>query len=196
MLKIRCLIILATFLGASQLSYAGPFGLEMGMKVSQLPGKPKSLSGGFYELSTVPKPHSSFEIYVVKVAPSTGVCYIKGIGFDITTSSYGIQLKSAFEELRGKLNAAYGKSNLSDFLLTGSIWDKPNDWMMGLIKKERYLASQWGSEYGSNLPSDIKSITLMALPSGRSKGYLGLEYKGAKEDACDAELEAKEDEAL
>ena len=47
MLKIRCLIILATFLGASQLSYAGPFGLEMGMKVSQLPGKPKSLSGGF-----------------------------------------------------------------------------------------------------------------------------------------------------
>jgi hypothetical protein len=196
MLNLRFLTVLVFAFAMPLQVFAGPFGLEMGMKLAQLPGDPKSLDGGFYKLTKVPKPHSSFESYVVRIAPSTGVCWIKGIGVDITTNSYGMELKSAFEKLRGKLDSAYGKSNLSDLLLPNSIWNEPNDWMMGLIKKERLLAAQWGSKYGSKLPSDIESITLVAFPSGRSKGYLSLEYSGVKEDACDAELAAKEDDAL
>jgi hypothetical protein len=196
MLKVRCLAILAFALAVPSVGFAGPFGLEMGMKLSQLPGKPEAISGGYYKLTSVPKPHSSFEAYVVKLSPSTGVCWIKGIGVDIETSSYGIQLKSAFEEMRGKLDSAYGKSKLSDFLMPNSIWNEPNDWMMALIKKERLLAAQWGKEYGSNLPSDLESIALMASPTGRSEGYLALEYSGHQKSKCDAELEAKEDDAL
>ena len=120
---------------------AGPFGLEKGMSLKDIGGKPEKVGHGIYKLSSVPKPHSAFEAYVVRISPKGGLYWIKAIGKDIATSTYGVELKSAFNEMEEKLGATYGKHKTMDFLMPGSIWNEPNDWMMGLIKKERILAA-------------------------------------------------------
>jgi len=39
---------------------------------------------------------------------------------------------------------------MRDMLLPGRIWNEPNDWMMELIKKERWLAALWEAEEKSS----------------------------------------------
>jgi hypothetical protein len=76
----------------------------------------------------------------------------------------------------------YGQpSNSADFLRSGSIWREPEDWMMGLTKKERTLATWWValSRNGQNvsLPHQITGILLDTTGLGPSKGCLFLSYE-------------------
>lgn len=175
---------------------AGPFGLDMGMTLKDMGGKAEKVANGKYKLTTVPKPHSAFEAYVVQLAPKGGLCWIKAIGKDIPTSAYGIELKSAFNDMKGKLEKVYGKHETTDLLMPGSIWDEPNDFMMAMIKKERFLMAIWDNEKGSTFTDNIKKVGLIALPAGRDKGYISVEYSFTNEKACEAELAAQEDGAL
>lgn len=175
---------------------AGPFGLDMGMSLKDIGAEPEKVAHGKYKIINPPKSHSAFESYVVELAPKTGLCFIKAVGKDIRTSSYGLELQSAFNEMKGKLSEAYGESETTDMLFPGSIWDEPDDWMMGLIKKERHLMAIWDQEHGSSLPPDISSIGLAARPSSGDKGYLVVEYYFTNEPLCVAELAAQEDHAL
>jgi hypothetical protein len=131
---------------------AGPFGLEMGMSLKDIGGKPEKVGPGKYKLTNVPRPHSAFGMYVVQVAPVGGLCWIKAIGKTLATSSYGIELKSALKKMEQKLEASYGKHKTIDFLMPGSYWDEPRDWMTGLIKKERVFGAIWEAEEKSSLP--------------------------------------------
>lgn len=175
---------------------AGPFGLDMGMTLKDIGGKPEKVANGKYKLTSVPKPHSAFESYIVQVAPKGGLCWIKAIGKDIQTSAYGIELKSAFNDMKGKLEKTYGKHNITDQLMPGSIWNEPNEFMMAMIKKERYLMAIWNADNGSTLGDNIKQIVLIASPSSRDTGYISIEYSFSNEEACEAELAAQEDGAL
>jgi len=180
----------------AQMAIAGPFGLNMGMSIKQIDTKAKQAAPSVYTTTNVPKPHSAFENYAVKVAPKTGLCWIKGIGKDVSTSSYGIELKSAFEDMKSKLNKAYGKGETTDLLMPGSIWKEPNDFMMAMIKKERFLMAVWEKDKGSELKGDLVQVALIASPSGRSKGYISLEYAFSNKGKCDKEIAAQEDDAL
>lgn len=175
---------------------AGPFGLDMGMTLKDIGGKPEKVANGKYRLSSVPKPHSAFEAYIVQVSPKGGLCWIKAIGKDVPTSAYGIELKSAFNDMKGKLEKAYGKHETIDLLMTGSIWNEPNDFMMAMIKKERILLAVWNNEKGSTLVDNIKQVGLIASPSGQNKGYISIVYSFDNEKACEAELAGQEDGAL
>lgn len=174
---------------------AGPFGLEMGMKASDFPGA-KSLGKGTYELKSVPKPHSAFDRYAVRISPTTGVCWIKGLGADLETSVYGVELRIAFEGLRNKLEQAYGPYKLTDRLLPGSIWNEPKDFMMSMAKRERVLLAQWDRANGSKLPEDIDHIGLIATADNSTTGNVMLEYSMANKASCTQELAAAEDSAL
>ena len=66
---------------------AGPFGLNMGMSLKEIGGKPKKIANGKYEIVDIPKPHSAFESYIVQVSPKSGLCWIKAISKDIATSA-------------------------------------------------------------------------------------------------------------
>jgi len=175
---------------------AGPFGLEKGMSLNAIGGKPEQIALGKYKLTDVPTPHSAFEAYIVQIAPKSGLCWVKAIGKDVATSSYGSELKSEFRKMEEKLGSSYGQHKTLDTLLPGSIWNEPNDWMMGLIKKERILAAVWEAKDGSSLPPDLQSIALYASPYAQDKGYISIEYTFINEDACESELAAKEDGAL
>src|SRR5262245_27128042 len=73
---------------------ASPFGLRMSMAKEELrdiqldkgrPGLPYA-----FMLSSVPKPHPSFELYIVQVTPKAGLCRI----FASTGTQIGSQLKT------------------------------------------------------------------------------------------------------
>ena len=175
---------------------AGPFGLEMGQSLTQIDNDAKQAAPNVYTTSEVPKPHSAFELYALKIGKKNGLCWVKAIGKDIGTSAYGIELKSEFNDMKSKLEKAYGKHETTDVLLPGSIWDEPDDFMMAMIKKERFLMAVWDREQGSSLKDNLESIALIASPGGRDEGYLSLEYSFSNKEVCDKEIAALEDGAL
>lgn len=124
------------------------------------------------------------------------MCWIKAIGKDISTSAYGVELKLEFEEMNEKLTKAYGAGETTDILMSGSIWDEPKDFMMALIKKERFLMVIWDEEKASDLKENLTQVGLIASPIGRSKGYLLVEYSFSNKENCDKEIAAQEDGAL
>jgi hypothetical protein len=175
---------------------AGPFGLEEGMTLKQIGGNPQQVAPGRYRLSSVPKPHSAFESYFVEVGPRTGLCWIQAVGRNVSTSVFGAELHAAFTNLKIKLDQSYGEAKLYDLLLPGSIWNEPQDWMMGLVKKERHLLVAWDKDSGATLPDGIADVTLGAMPIDTETGYLAVEYSFSNLTACDAELSKAEDGAL
>ncbi len=176
--------------------YDGPFGLKMGLRKSDFKGELKEVAPYKYVTNTLSKKHSSFIKYVVQIGPKSGLCWIKAIGKDIVTNSYGIEVKSAFKTMESKLKKSYGNNKRHDFLQYGSIWDEPKDWMTGLTKGERILAAIWDKQDGSTLKGNLKDVALAAEGMSREEGYLTIDYSFTNKDACKDEMAATEDGAL
>lgn len=172
---------------------AGPFGLKMGMGIDEIDKDAIEISPGLYRLSKIPKPHSAFETYAVKIGPLSGLCWIKAIGKDIETSVYGTALKSEFEELNAKITKVYGTGDTTDMLLTGSIWNEPNDFMMALRKNERLLFTVW--ENPKNLEK-IVQVGLLASATGSDTGHVSLEYSFENKERAEQEISALEDDVF
>ena len=177
-------------------TFAGPFGLEMGMTIDQIDKNAKQISSGKFKTDIVPKPHSSFEAYVLQFSSNTGLCYIKAVGKTFSVNSYGAELESVFTGLKDKLDTVYGKSKLLDALMPKSIWNEPNDWMMGLYKKERLLAAEWNTGTGAKLPEHLSTIVMMAHAMGTDKGWVSVDYKFNNHHSCEKEISAQEDDSL
>ncbi|WP_372930642.1 hypothetical protein, partial [Shewanella putrefaciens] len=179
----------------SMLVADGPFGLAMGMTKEMFNGRLTQAKTGLYFLDKPPIPHDQFESYVVKIGEKSGLCWIKGIGKSVASNSYGMQLKGAFDEFETKLDKRYGVHERTDFLMPASIWKDPQDWMMGLLKADRYLLSVWKGDK-KPLPNDLSSIGLLAQAESSSSGYLALEYSFSNKEACDTEIKQVDDSGL
>jgi hypothetical protein len=179
---------------ASSVFAAGPFGVEQGSKLTSL-GEAKEIAAGKYTF-TPKKAHPAFETYVALVSDSQGVCWIKAIGKDITTSTYGTELKSKFSTFKDKLSKVYGENENYDYLMPDSIWDEPKDYMPALMKKERVLASVWSAEYNSKMKDNLKSLVLIVSGSTRESGYMSIEYEFNNYEACKKEISEEVDDVL
>jgi hypothetical protein len=127
-----------------------------------------------YTFSTAPSPHPEFESYICFVSPEKGLLKVVAISKDIETNSFGEAIRDRFEQVQAGLSKAYGAGKSYDFLQSGSIWNEPQDWMMGLLKDERTLEAFWQL----NPPQDhITVIALKAVALSREKGYLSLGYE-------------------
>jgi len=175
---------------------SGPFGLYMGMLLNQLDTQPIENALGKYILATVPKPHPSFGTYVVQVGNSSGLSWIKAIGNDIATSVYGYELKTTFDEMRAKLDNAYGKGEIDDILLHESMWSEPKDWMQSFISRERILMSVWDASKGAKLKNNLTCISLFANANDTDNGFISIEYEFSNSDECDDEIADEEDAVL
>lgn len=189
-------VILLIVFACAPVIAAGPFGLSMGMTIDQIDPNAVEIGPGKYKIISVPKPHSAFEFYVVQVGPTMGLSWIKAVGKDISTSAYGIELRSAFTDMEAKLTKVYGTGNRTDYLLPDSIWDEPNDWMMSLIQKERYLMTLWDADSGATLKNDLAMVGVLASPNSTTEGYISVEYYFTNNDASEAEAEELEDAGL
>lgn len=178
----------------------GPFGLPMGASLAQLRrvGPVESLAGATasYILKTVPKPHEAFESYLLIVLDGYGLCKISAIGKTIQSSSQGYEIQSAFRTLETALRAKYGNRKHFDFLTVGSIWNDPEDWMMGLLKKERTLTSYWDDEEGSTFTDNIRTITLDSVGESTGSAYIVLRYEFDNAKRCLEEVAKKRNSSL
>lgn len=174
----------------------GPFGLWMGMPLADIDWDIDEIRPGRYRCHTVPKPHSSFESYILQITPRCGLAWIKAIGKTVNTSVYGYELQSEFAAMEKRLSGVYGKGEKTDILLYGSIWNEPRDWMQSLLNKERILMTSWPGKRAPDLPNQLKSVGLVVTALSSDSGYIAVEYSFTNEERSDAEITAAEDDAL
>lgn len=192
---LKRLLLIGIILIGSNLIFAASFGLQMGWNLHDLTRNNISYeqagsSPGYYIVSPVPSPHSSFETYVVRVDSNEGIFWIKGIGKDIETNGYGFGIKSEFEKLKGQLSSVYGDIEVIDWLMPGSIWDEPDDWMYGLKTGDRFYFGQWEAQSG------FSEITIGASANSGSSGYISVEYYGLNYDQLDEKADRAESTAF
>jgi len=168
----------------------------MGMTSGDFEQPPTEIAPCKFQVPVVPRPHSAFERYVVQISPVAGLSWIKAIGKNVGTSGYGVEVKSAFELMEQKLAVTYGKQKKHDFLMHGSIWNEPRDWMQAVLSKERILMSQWDKETGASLTDSLSSVALVMGVYDTSSGYIAIEYSFENYDRAEAEIAALEDDAL
>lgn len=166
-------------------AFPGPFGLEKGMSKEQvitLVGKNAvekeqldALGGSDIILKTAPKTHPGFERYLLFFSKASGLLKIIAVGHDVQTASDGSELRDQFNEIKAQLTQTYGQATKDlDFIHEGSLWDKPEDFMMGLLEKERTVTSYWEPKDGA-LP--FVSIELKA--TNQHAGYVEITYEYA-----------------
>lgn len=180
----------------------GPFGLEAGLSkqnIEDMTGVELKLlenSVNLYTTSKLPKQNADFEVFGLQISPKVGLCQIRAVGKSINTDSYGIALKSKFEELSNALTSIYGKADKRDYLLSGSLWKEPQDWVMGLNKKERILSAEWKGEKGSSLKNNLSMVSLDVRATGTDTGYLYLQYNFTNDSTCKEEVEGAKKSSL
>lgn len=172
-----------------------PFGLTAGMKLDEFPGTPDEAAPGIYRLK-VPKPHPDFPSYLGLIGRTTGLQWIKAVGKDIKTNTFGTALRSAFDEFATRLAKAYGKGRLDDILLTGALYDEPEDFMRALERGERALMMTWEKSAGSAVEAPLISVALMAAALDDDTGFLAIEYLLDRHDEARQEIEAAQDDVL
>lgn len=185
----------AIFAALSLGAIAGPLGLTKGMTLEQLQKKGALVEGTqtfTYTAKNLASGHPDFESYMFVVTPEHGLCKVVALGKTINTNVFGADVKSEYESLLNAITAKYGApSSTFDTLLAGSIWRDPNDWMMGLFKKERNLTSYWTLSTIKNLPDSLQSIMISASGLSPNKGYIHLGYEFDNFDKCKKSIEAK-----
>ena len=181
------------------LSFAGPFGLDIGKSLDHYPGttftKMKN-SNVKYTVENIPTPNKTMELYMVHATEESGICFIKAVSVDITTSAYGSALKTKYNSIVNSLDSKYGathKKEATDHLSYGSIWDEPNDYMMSLLKGERYAFISWKAKDKAN---PIESIYLAQAALDTETGYFSIEYYGNNKEICDAEENKSDSEGF
>jgi len=197
MVEMRLLITVVVLLASPGLTFAGPFGLEMGMKKGQLSSLELTDTGDYmYTTKQLPKNHSAFLLYGLVIHPETGLCMIKAIGKSIDTSSYGEGLRGKFDQITEQLGKAYGEAEVRDFLRYDSIWDEPKDFMTGLRKGERVLQAIWGDVNGPEIKDGVFEILLTADATSSDEGQLSLQYRFANHERCQDLIESEEADAF
>ncbi len=160
---------------------SGPFGFEYGMtreEIIKLIGKQavKETTGDTMDVTTAPKPHPVFESYVLTFSADKGLLAVSALGKDVPTNVFGEEVHSQFLELRAALSKIYGDPSLTaDEVQAGSIWNDPQDWMMGLLKKERSVVSIWNLK--SAPVNHIAMIMVKAAALSQEKGYNSVKYE-------------------
>ena len=95
-----------------------------------------------------------------------------------------------------KLSKTYGEARVFNQLMQGSIWNRPEDWMSSIERKERAYMAQWLEEDKLNLPNNLNSISLSVYAYDDHNGQLVLEHYFNNSTAADEEIAALEDDAL
>ncbi|HDL7415605.1 TPA: hypothetical protein SK294_003928 [Yersinia enterocolitica] len=180
----------------------GPFGLEAGLSKKNIEDmigqdlEPLADSVNLYTVKSLPKISSDFEVYGLLISPNVGLCEIRAVGKDISTDRYGLALQSKYEDLSNSLSSIYGKAEKNDFLLSGSIWKDPQDWMMALNKKERFLSAKWVGAKESPLKNNLQSVSIEARANSPESGYIFLQYTFSNSNICKEEIDGAKKSAL
>lgn len=154
----------------------GPFGLYMGMPLSEIPYKYTEMENNDYMFEILPKSHSSFDYYMLKIIPGIGLVRINAYSHKIACSSDGREIREEFNVLRNRLTKKYGSSDLFDTEFADDQLLPSESWIMSLYNGEVVLASVWERNIGSHLDFSIYRIMLSAIADTQESGMLYAQY--------------------
>jgi len=174
----------------------GPFGLAKGIKREEFDIAITEVQPCVFHAETLPKKHSAFQYYFLRITPVQGLAWIKAVGVNTQTNPYGYELKGTFDEMKAKLQNIYGKPELVDFMMHDSIWKDARDWMQAIQSGERRLFAQWENKSNTQLPSNLQSVFLYASAQDSYSGSIIIEYAFDNIDAANQEIAMLEDDAL
>lgn len=176
---------------------AGPLGVDMGMSYDTLNKniKLKQIKPFLYSTVSLPKNHPDFDNYRLLITPKHGLCKVVAWSNSVKTSVYGEEIRYKFEKIEAALSQKYGEGKKYDFLRSGSIWNEPRDWTIGLQKNERILAKFWTSG-ASELPDSINTIALKAHATDTEIGLIELGYEFKNYGECIDWIKAEENSSL
>lgn len=163
----------------------GPFGLDLGMPLSELPPTAPVKDAGWLELKKVPKPHSLVETVFVQGYPETGVCFIKGAGFTNEDDKMGSKGRAIYEELVGQLKTKYGEPT-STVDKCFSSYCAPEFWTMQVHDGERFLMSTWEGTKDHPLPENLQQVGVIVNAVDIASTYVAIEYYGKNDAQCEA----------
>lgn len=172
--------------------FCQPFGLRMGDSVSQVRARgillqPTSIRYT-YNTESLPEGNVRFDGYTLIIAPRSGLCSVIGWKHGIIDTPAGNATRVEYDSLFRALTAKYGDSRSYDFLSSGSILDKPDQWMISLKKGERVMRSEWSEKRGSLLPQNLRTILLIAFARSASEGIISVAYAMRNIDDCISEM--------
>lgn len=175
------MIVLISSISAS--AGAQSFGVKEGASIASLVLHKEAKLPVYY--IDPPEPHPDFFSYRVKATPENGVCDVEGIGKPFLNDADGSLARNSFKRIRDQLTVKYGKSELYDFLQSGSIWREPLEWATSLDKNQRSYNQFWTKEHKSNLPNSITNIHLGISAIDSSTTYIFLYYQFKNFENCE-----------
>jgi hypothetical protein len=188
----RLFVVLATLaIVLPGVCFAGPFGFNYGMTKDQviaIVGKDSVLKdqGYFLRVATAPEPDNAYEAYLLIISPKQGLLKIIATGKTIKSSEFGTEFLVGFKGMRDSVAAQYGAPDHDySFVEPGSTFVKPSDWMEGLLKRQRKLASVWefdpsqNKSHGETLAKKEHLVSIMLESKGLSKdsGWVEATYE-------------------
>lgn len=165
---------------------SAPFGIAFHSPVSELSVVRELAQGGY--VVEPPTPHPLFISYLVRATPTFGVVWVKGLGTVISSDNFGTATSGAVDRVAEQLTHRYGRPTKTDFLMPGSVWSDPQDWMTALNNNERYYSYIW-ERPTAELPEDLESIYVGATGDDGYAAQVVLEYASRKLPQAEAELE-------
>lgn len=163
----------------------GPFGLDIGMPLSELPSSEAINDEGWIRLKTIPKPHSLVETVFVQGYPETGVCMIKGVGFTNEDDKMGSKGRAIHEEFVEQLKTKYGEPT-RNVDRCFSNYCSSEYWTMELKSGERLYMTTWDGTKAHPLPENIEQIGVIVSALDIDSTYVAVEYYGKNSTQCDA----------
>jgi hypothetical protein len=159
--------------------YNGPFGFKGGLsfeEIEKMVGKENIIENdGSYILKKLPKSIDDFGLAICSIDKEKGLVRIMAITEDISSDSYGSVLRTRFNNMSTAIKGKYGEpANEFDFLRYGSLWNEDREFIMGILKKERTLATYWNLSENEN---KVKSIGLIVGANYSDAFYINLTYE-------------------
>lgn len=186
---LRNLALAFTVVLLPTVTWGGPFGFDVTSEPDPQHCKPMDVSM-WYKCETVPNPHPDFEAVIIQYHPDLGFCFLKGVGRNVQTNSFGSNFKIMWEKISNQVSSVYGQpSKQVDRLLNGSIWDEPEDYMMSMLKEERVSLTLWETDPTEH---SFNSIALTSKALSTETAYLNIEYYFPNSDDCDNKINEKD----
>ena len=193
MFKIISIVAALAALVVSSAHADSVFGIEYG---GELPSGAVDEDDGYFSVRTPPKPHSLFELYMVKYTAETGVCYITAVSKTFENDKYGNKSVTEYDKLTEALDRKYGpEGGKWEDLKADALWDEADEFAMSLVKGDRNHARWLLPSADSKNEFDYVQIKIGATSS--SDTYIKLDYRNDSllED-CDTQLSEADVDSL
>ncbi len=184
-------------ISTTQKTYDGPFGLSMGIPLTELVGTMgfKGSEDPFFYEGNPPKPVDGLNSYFAIATKKQGVCKI-GASIDVTVvNATGDQIKAEADKVAELLELKYGKYTKKHDYAGQEVYKRnPQFWMMALKEEAVVYGYFWNST--ANLPNNIKSIGVTSNATSLSSGYISIQYEFNNFKDCQSEFKSKKSSNL